>query len=333
MKHSQPLVSIIIPAYNRATRISRTLEAIINQNYDTLEIILVDDASMDDTVVTAERVLSQSGRAYKILKHETNLGVSVARNDGLKAAMGQYVWFCDSDDVVESNFVSVMVSRIGSDNTDIVICNLQEWYEHYNKYGEVKIYSDSVLSREEYFKAYGQGEMNLWNVCNCLFKRRFLVENKIRYRENLSVGEDGDFTTRALILSPKISFTAETSYTYMQYSENLANHDDWKRPNMHKHIMLATMYIARAIIRNTNHSKAINRAVSTIIYEYLKMCKLYAQVRDKENYDYMTKKFRHKKVREVMLSSMKDIFHSPETFIKAFMLIYLPSLYYKVRSM
>ena len=88
MEVSEPLVSVIIPAYNTASRIKFTLNSVINQDYENLEIIFVDDFSSDDTLSIAKNILEHSGRRFKIINHAKNLGVAAARNNGLDAASG-----------------------------------------------------------------------------------------------------------------------------------------------------------------------------------------------------------------------------------------------------
>ncbi|MBR0095165.1 MAG: glycosyltransferase family 2 protein, partial [Synergistaceae bacterium] len=86
---SQPLVSVIVPTYNGAKRIARTLQSIIEQDYENLEIIVVDDVSTDNTVEVAQKVLEDSGRNFQLIKRSVNGHQSAARNTGFKASRGK----------------------------------------------------------------------------------------------------------------------------------------------------------------------------------------------------------------------------------------------------
>lgn len=91
-------VSIIVPAYNREKYIGQCLDSLLNQTYKDLEIIVVDDASTDDTPQIVEEYRERHPDKIKIKKLERNSGPSVARNEGIKIAEGEYICFCDSDD-------------------------------------------------------------------------------------------------------------------------------------------------------------------------------------------------------------------------------------------
>ena len=332
MKHSQPLVSVVIPAYNRATRISRTLEAIINQNYDTLEIILVDDASMDDTVVTAERVLSQSGRAYKILKHETNLGVSVARNDGLKAATGKYVWFCDSDDMAEKNFVTVMMNKLMLDEADMVFCNHKKYDEdtHITESQRFTI-SGNYHTSEEFLKAWARQEVSFLSIWNFIFSKDLLDKYNLHFIKGRLLGQDGEFLMKAIVRASKISYEPEELYIYVIHSNRAVS--NMKKPERYKHLMLSRISRGLTVIRYSKDRDVINYALSyCMANEILKYATLCAQNSKREDYDLVVKKFRHKKMREVMLSTIKFVFRKPELFFKSLMIVCFPNVYYKARN-
>lgn len=97
---NRPLISIIIPTYNRAHLILNAINSVINQTYDNWELIVVDDASYDNT---DEVIKNLSDHRIKYIKSETNGGNAAARNIGVKAASGEYISFLDSDDLMESN--------------------------------------------------------------------------------------------------------------------------------------------------------------------------------------------------------------------------------------
>ena len=92
---STPHVSVILPTYNRAHLVERALASVLNQGYRDFELLVVDDGSRDDT---ANVVQNMSDPRIRYIRHETNRGVSAARNTGIKAAQGYYIGFQDSDD-------------------------------------------------------------------------------------------------------------------------------------------------------------------------------------------------------------------------------------------
>jgi glycosyltransferase involved in cell wall biosynthesis len=90
-----PKVSVIIPTYNRAEYLGRSIQSVLNQTYQDFELIIVDDGSTDNT---RDIVAQFHDKRLNYIRHETNLGVAAARNSGVRAARGIYLAFQDSDD-------------------------------------------------------------------------------------------------------------------------------------------------------------------------------------------------------------------------------------------
>ena len=113
-----PLVSVIVPTYNNESKIFDTIKSIIAQDYPNIEIIVVNDASSDATESVARNALKDCGREFSIIEHKENRGVSAARNTGLDAARGEYVWFCDGDDLAERELVSTLMTLVMKHDCD-----------------------------------------------------------------------------------------------------------------------------------------------------------------------------------------------------------------------
>ncbi|MBF2004215.1 MAG: glycosyltransferase family 2 protein [Chlorogloeopsis fritschii C42_A2020_084] len=105
----KPLVSVIIPTYNRANIIGNTLDSVVKQSYQKIEIIIVDDGSTDNT----EEVIKAIGDSrIHYIKHQINYGGATARNTGIKAAKGEYIAFLDSDDIWLTNKIEIQLDAI-----------------------------------------------------------------------------------------------------------------------------------------------------------------------------------------------------------------------------
>ena len=96
MDNINPTVSVIIPEYNRSKLLSLAIESALNQTYQDLEIIVIDDGSTDNTKEVVEGFIKQDSRV-KYIQHENNKGASAARNTGIMSAKGEYIAFLDSD--------------------------------------------------------------------------------------------------------------------------------------------------------------------------------------------------------------------------------------------
>ena len=100
-------ISVIIPIYNVEKYVEECLESVLSSKLDDIEIICVDDASNDGSLYKIEQLSAKDSR-IKIIRHEKNMGLSEARNTGLKYATGKYVLFVDSDDFISSDALSIL---------------------------------------------------------------------------------------------------------------------------------------------------------------------------------------------------------------------------------
>ena len=114
----ESLISVIVPVYNVENYLDKCIESIVNQTYKNLEIILVDDGSLDSSSKICDEWAVKDNRIKVI--HKTNGGVSSARNEGLKNANGDFIAFVDSDDWLELNMYEKLISKQKETNTDIV---------------------------------------------------------------------------------------------------------------------------------------------------------------------------------------------------------------------
>ena len=110
-------VSIIIPVHNVAPYVEECIQSVLRQDYKNLEIIIIDDCGMDNSMELVEELVKNSSRDIVILRHDYNKGLSAARNTGIKQATGDYIFFLDSDDFIETYCISVLV-EIAKDCVD-----------------------------------------------------------------------------------------------------------------------------------------------------------------------------------------------------------------------
>lgn len=115
------LISVIIPTYNRETTILRSVNSVLHQDYENIELLIIDDNSTD---CTRDIVLSINDSRIKYIKNITNLGACASRNIGIDFAKGNYVAFQDSDDSWRPNKLSNQVEDLLKHNADIVFCSM-----------------------------------------------------------------------------------------------------------------------------------------------------------------------------------------------------------------
>lgn len=214
-------VSVIMPVFNEAEYISTALDSVINQNFDSFEVIVVDDGSTDDTLKIAEEKFSNSEIPHKII-HQENSGVSSARNRGIAEASGEYLVFVDGDDYILTGHLSELYNP-GYDFSLIQMVKKEN-----GQLTTPHLYDVSEMKSEDFIKM--ELEMKIpFNFVQLSYKRDIITENGLKYREDVSYGEDTDFAMRALILGDNIAISNEITYYYLQHEESLISTSKLKR--------------------------------------------------------------------------------------------------------
>lgn len=190
-------VSIIIPVYGVEKYISQCLESVINQSYENIEIIVVNDGTKDNSMKIVEEYLLDE--RIKIINKE-NGGLASARNRGIEEATGEYIYFLDSDDWIEVNTIEVLVEE--SNNLDIIYSNF--WYfdekNQKKRKNKEKIKSNMSMTGE-YLLGYST-EIMVWNK---IYKKSFLEEKQLRFLEGI-IHEDEEFTFKCYMNSPQVKY-------------------------------------------------------------------------------------------------------------------------------
>lgn len=142
---SMKKVSVIIPVYNVEKYLKDCLYTLIHQSYSNLEIICVDDGSLDQSGKICDEFASMDQRIQ--VYHQKNSGPSIARNFALKICTGDYITFMDSDDQIEYTYIEELVEALEKNEADISICGHICIYPRFKRF--VHAYKDQVLSQKE----------------------------------------------------------------------------------------------------------------------------------------------------------------------------------------
>lgn len=174
-----PKISVIIPIYNVEQYLPKCLDSVINQTYKDIEIICIDDCSPDNSIKIIEDYASKDQR-IKIVDRKQNGGLSAARNSGLDVAMGEYIYFIDSDDWIDVNYLEKMAENIKSAQTDFVV-NLNLVRADTNE----ALYMSSYLYKfqNNFFVSKTLADRGPWSACVSLYKRDFLNKFHLRFPE------------------------------------------------------------------------------------------------------------------------------------------------------
>ena len=194
-----PILSVVIPVYKVEDYLVRCVKSVLNQDFTELEVILVDDGSPDRCPQICDDLASQDSRITVI--HKKNGGLSSARNEGIKAANGEYVVFLDSDDQWTPNQLSLLMDSVVGAEAQMAIFSSKSLYENGNLYkrednllfGEGK----KILSAIELYPVLVQcGDLHE-SACTKIVKKSFLCDNNLTFKNGI-LGEDTEWMFRVL---------------------------------------------------------------------------------------------------------------------------------------
>lgn len=221
MAYKQILISIIIPVYNAEEYIDLCLQSILNQINDSIEVILINDGSKDNS----KEKCKYYSKIYKniVLINQENLGVSEARNSGLKVATGKYIAFVDSDDTIKPNTINLLLKEIENNSMDLIVWGIERT-QHF-KSGNVK---KEIITHEtiEYINGNFQEHLNKYlknwyfnYTWNKLYKKSIIENSNLKFDGTMSTSEDLLFNSLYLKNCKRVKILNNVLYDYRKISE------------------------------------------------------------------------------------------------------------------
>ncbi|MGL2988098.1 glycosyltransferase family 2 protein [Flavobacterium sp. RSSA_27] len=197
----QPLVSIIIPTYNRAHLIGETLDSVLAQTYTNWECIIVDDGSTDNTTGVLISYIERDSR-FKFFRRADDRakGASSCRNYAFSLSKGSYIQFFDSDDIMHPNHLFEKINSIN--DADLVICKQKIFYEDFDE--DLFNFSDAsdLKINTNVFDDFVTGQTEIMMVTP-LWKRDY-IKQFLPINESMHILEDHELHARAFIVNPKL---------------------------------------------------------------------------------------------------------------------------------
>lgn len=215
MRSNEPLISVIVPVYNGRDYLENCIQAIENQTYGNLEVIIVNDGSTDETGIICEKIKTHYDNVHVLTLN--NVGVSAARNRGIETAQGSFITFVDADDRIRIDMLEILYKCILDTGSDAAGCgfftwsNEEEWQQNVSTdrtAGHTVTYDANRYLKE----ALLCGNSRCWSK---LYRRE--IFDKVRFPEELTIGEDMLFLVRMLSYVNRI---AETDYAGYGYYKN-----------------------------------------------------------------------------------------------------------------
>jgi glycosyltransferase involved in cell wall biosynthesis len=210
-------VSIIIPAYNTADVINRTLKSVENQTYQNYELIIINDGSTDETKKIIDNY--KQDKSNVIVHHQNNQGVSIARNKGIELATGEFICFLDSDDTYEPEFLEAMLKRQEETGGDVIYCG----FNQVDKSGNSEKRPDT-FSNGNILKLYYTDGCFI-HFSGILVNRNILLKHNIHFEPGRKISEDVLFTVKLFNLCD--AYAVEKYLLNYLYRENSAINSKW----------------------------------------------------------------------------------------------------------
>lgn len=247
-------ISIVVPVYNAEKYIIRTLNSILDQSYKNIEIIVVNDGSTD----RSEELCRDASCANSKIQYFKipNGGPSNARNFGISKATGEYIGFCDSDDVIHCNMYETLVSALEQSNADIALCDIYSERDKQNfgfPWNDGTVFEESQIQNVLMAAMIGNRSDNdqavpVWgSVVRCLFKKSIIEESKVRFPTDIYFAEDLVFTLNYLLYSKRAVICSQPFYHYTCNEDSLMNSFFSYKQDMFTTRKRLVAYITKAI--------------------------------------------------------------------------------------
>ncbi|MCX4297878.1 MAG: glycosyltransferase family 2 protein [Lachnospiraceae bacterium] len=215
-------VSVIIPVYNGEKYIKETLNSVLQSIYQNLEVLIINDGSTDNSREICERYQQKDSRI--VIYDQKNCGVVSARNNGVSKATGDYLCFCDQDDIVDPMCYVKQIERMQQDKSDLCMCSVGRSID--GKYSAFEVSEDAcyegmdILEQLLYpllFNGFApliqMGEKNRYpHIWSCMFRANFWKTHQIQFRKYVHFEDDLLVKTQALASAARVSTIAHIGY-------------------------------------------------------------------------------------------------------------------------
>lgn len=221
---SAPLVTVIIPAYNAERYLPKCIKSIQSQEYQNIEILIINDGSSDRTEKICRDFSAKDSRV--IVVSQQNAGVSAARNQGIHMASGKYIQFVDADDILEPTAIMDLVRCMANTSADAVCFRYWEFSSEdsvditRNKNSETCKYS--ILNRQNIMHSIHKGVIKN-NVWAFFFNRDFLIRNNLLFDTTIPFGEDILFIYQAASVMTRLTYFPNQLYGYRNNPQSVVH--------------------------------------------------------------------------------------------------------------
>ena len=283
----QYLVSLIIPIYNTEQYLKQCIDSVLQQTYQNLEIILVDDGSTDHSGLICDHYIRQDSRIKVI--HKKNGGLVSAWQAGVRASTGMYLMFLDSDDWIDAEMTEALLQQVDdTSKMQMICCNYMLEKEKQNKSIPVMhqlqpgVYEGEELESTIKSKLLGEERRTIsFSRCMKLFSKSLIKNNMIFCDERIVMGEDVSIVLPAILDSDRIVILEESFYYHYRFVESSMVHK--YNPKLEENIHLLYERMLAAIREKRPQDERIREQAGRE-YLYLLFLVIKNEVRGNRNY-------------------------------------------------
>lgn len=236
-------VSVIIPSYNSINLLEETLDSVINQTYQNIEVIIVDDHSVDGSYELAKTFESDTVKVFR----NTGEGACSARNYGFRMSHGDYIQFLDADDLLSSDKIEKQVKLLDEYEEGSIASGI--WGRFFNDRNDVK-WSNQKVNKDfkpahlwllESWKGGGMGQTAIW------LTPRTLIEKAGDWNEVLKINQDGEFFSRVLMHGKQVICCEEAKVYYRSGNSNsVSQNQKYSREKAESLLLSYQLYLEHA---------------------------------------------------------------------------------------
>lgn len=317
-------ISVIIPAYNVENYIEKTLKSLTLQTFKDFEVIIVNDGSTDNTENKINSILRNADFPWKLL-NQYNQGVSVARNNGLIEANGEYVCFLDGDDYYDAFFLEKMYNKAKENDYNMVVCNYIRVAQNGQLLEPIQLDESLVkpMNGKDFLRLILQKDLLPW-LNSIIFKKKLLIDNNLIFTKKCTHGEDVEFWIKALFHSRLVINIPETLVFYVQ-RKNSADKETTLR-------IFHSVGAWKRVLKYLEKKGADDETLFLIKYKkipevFFSLLVRISKSKNPENKKALLKVIKNQNVKEILLNFKPK---SWKENLKLKTLIYAPRLFYFV---
>lgn len=228
-------LSVIVPFYNAEKDLKRCVESLMRQIDDTMELILINDASTDSSMSVLRNVLQQLGNPQNvhILENEFNKGSALSRQAGLEKAQGEFFIYCDADDWIEDDMYRTLLDCAEERNADVVCSPFYYDFENDSKL---------VGFKTETFPNLNDAPLDTvhFSLCNKIIRRKIVTDHQLQFFPYVNCWEDLGLVSRVLMLTNRVEIVGRPFYHYVKIGNESLSSASMDRV-LNDHLMLVPL--------------------------------------------------------------------------------------------